>query len=78
MNRPAHKNKGVNRTKKRTVLPLCFHRQRARRGNRLRLFRRPIHGPRADDHVAECRPDVGQVPLDESLQLLRLEPDEVG
>ena len=33
--------------------PLRFHREREGRGNRLRLLWRPIHGPRADDDVAE-------------------------
>ena len=55
-----------------------LHGQREGRGNRLRLFRREIPGPRADDHVAERRPDVGQVPLHITVRLLRMEPREVG
>ena len=31
-----------------------FHRQRTRRGNRLRLLWREVYGPRADDGVVEC------------------------
>lgn len=45
------------------VLPLRFHRERTRRGNRLRVLWREVHGPRADDGVVERRPDGRQVPI---------------
>ena len=54
-----------------------FHRERTRRGNRLRLLRRKIHGPRAYDDVAECRPNGGQVPEHLPLCLLCVEPHQV-
>ena len=56
------------------VLPLRFHRQREGRGNRLWIFWREVHGPRADDHVAERRPNGGQVSKHFSIQLLHVEP----
>ena len=46
--------------------------------HRLRLLRRPLHGPRTDDHVAERGPDERQVPWHLALRLLRLEPREAG
>jgi len=39
------------------VLYLCFQRERKGPRKRLPLLRREVHGPRVDDHVAECRPD---------------------
>ena len=45
--------------KTRHTKPLNFHGQRTRRGNRLRLLRCKVYGPRTDDDVAERRPDGG-------------------
>ena len=36
-----------------------FHWQREGRGNRVWLLRSAVYGPRADDDVAERRPDGG-------------------
>ena len=57
---------------------LIFHRERVRRGNGLWIFRCEIHGPRADDGMAERRSDDGQVPINFAVFLLCLEPSEAG
>ena len=44
----------------------------------LRILRRKVHGPRADDHVALRRPQGRQVPRHLALRLLRLESRETG
>ena len=52
-----HKTERVNRTQDMRFYPFAFTGQRERRGDRLRLFWCEVHGPRADDHVAECGSD---------------------
>ena len=57
---------------------IVFHREREGRGNGVWVLRCPLHGPRADDHVAERRPDGGQVPVNVTVCVLCVESCEVG